>query len=67
MAAGQMFPALREELMDEVCALDVRGETDGAVARGESPAQVYRDGVGITAVEWRGGIMSVKLLTLTWY
>ena len=57
VAAGQMFPALREELMDEVCALNIRGETDGAVARGESPAQVECDCGGVTRVGMTGGII----------
>ena len=52
-----MFPALREELVDEVCALNVRGETDGAVARGESPAQVECDSGGVTRRGMTGGII----------
>ena len=48
-AAGQVRPAGGEEGVDELRALAVRAEADGAVARGERAAEVQRDGARVAA------------------
>ena len=49
VTAGQMVPAVREELVNKVRALGIRREADGAVARGERAAEVQRDGARVAA------------------